>query len=280
MILTADDYGISNAVSAGIEELAAAGRLSATSCMVTFPEWSKLARRLGPLRGQIAIGLHVNLTAGHPLGPMPIFAPGGVLPTVGDAIRAAARRAVDTSEIEAEVGRQLDTFAQHAGFVPDYLDGHQHVHAMSGLRNGVLAALAKFDTARAMLVRDPSDSLVRIARRGLYARKAIGVSALAFGFAKAAGSAGFAVNSGFSGFSKFDLATPFGRELKAAFSACGPRHLAMCHPGHVDAVLATRDSVTVRREQEYATLMAAEGLAERLWRPDRGRANIWDQANA
>ena len=279
VILCADDYAISEGVSAGIEELVAAGRLSATSCMVTFPEWPSLARRLGRLRDRIAIGLHVNLTVGAPLGPTPKLAPGGTFPKIGDVIRAAALRAVDANEVEAEVGRQLEAFTQHAGFAPDFLDGHQHVHAPSIVRAGVLAALGTFARGRTMLVRDPSDSFTRIVRRRLFMRKAIGISVLAFGFARAVRAGGFALNNGFSGFSKFDPSSPYGRELEAAFTACGPRHLTMCHPGHADAVLATRDGVTARREQEFAALMAAEGLAGRLWHPDRRSPNIWDAAD-
>jgi chitin disaccharide deacetylase len=276
VILCADDYAISDGVSAGIEELAEAGRLSAISCMVTFPEWAKLAARLGRLRGRIAVGLHLNLTVGPPLGAMPFLAPDEVFPAIGSMIGKSARGAIDFGEVERETARQLDAFAQATGFAPDFLDGHQHVHALPGVRKGVLTALA----GRAILVRDPSDTLTRIVCRKMFAKKAMSVSALAFGFGKAARAAGFTASDGFSGFSEFDPASPYARELEAAFTACGPRHLTMCHPGHADTVLAARDGVTVRREQELAVLMAAEGLTARLWRPDRSHENIWGRSNA
>lgn len=275
VILCADDYGISGAVSAAIEELAEAGRLSATSCMVTFPEWPVLARRLASLRGRIAIGLHLNLTVGAPLGEMPAFAPGGAFPVMSSVIGLALRGSIDAAEIERETARQLKAFTEAAGFAPDFLDGHQHVHALPRVRNGVLAALAGLP----LLVRDPSDDLARIIRRKMFAKKAMSVSTLAFGFAKSVRAGGFVVNDGFSGFSDFDPASPYARELEAAFTACGIRHLAMCHPGHVDAALATRDSVTARREEEFTVLMAAEGLTERLWRPDRSHETIWSVAS-
>jgi len=275
VILCADDYGISEGVSAGIAELALAGRLSATSCMVTFPEWPTLARRLGGLRGRVAIGLHLNLTVGAPLGAMPAFAPGGAFPVISSVIGLALRGSIDAAEIEREAARQLGAFADATGFAPDFLDGHQHVHALPGVRKGMLAALAGLP----VLVRDPSDTLARIIRRRMFAGKAMTLSALALGFGKAARAAGFSVNAGFSGFSDFDPSSPYARELEAAFTACGPRHLTMCHPGHADAALAARDSVTARREEEFAAVMAAGGLTERLWRPDRSRADIWSDAN-
>ena len=279
VILCADDYGISPAVSAGIAELAAAGRLSAMSCMVTFGEWPDLAQRALALRPQIAIGLHLNLTVGSPLGPLPHLAPTGQLPTAGGLIGAAARGAIDASEIKAEVVRQLDAFSQAAGFLPDFLDGHQHVHAIAGVRKGVLSALRNLPNGAGLLVRDPSDTLARMTSRKMFLGKALTVSALAAGFAKAVRAAGMTVNEGFSGFSDFDPGSPYARELEAAFTACGPTHLAMCHPGHADAVLAGRDRVTERRQQEWDGLLAAEGLEQRLWRPDRARANIWETAD-
>ena len=276
MILCADDYAISDAVSAGIEELAGAGRLSATSAMVTFPEWHLLAARLATIRAQIAIGLHLNLTVGAPLGPMPKLAPSGTLPSIGALSLTGGRGGTDTAEIAAEVTRQLDQFTQHTGFAPDFIDGHQHAHVLPGVRKGVLAALRMFAGAGQMLIRDPSDDLARIVKRGLCRTKAMQVAALAMGFGKAVRSAGLNTNAGFSGFSEFSSQTPYARELEAGFTEPGPQHLMMCHPGYVDGVLAQRDSVTERREQEFAALMAAGGLKQRLWFPDRSRANLWE----
>lgn len=279
VILCADDYAISDTVSAGIEELASAGRLSATSCMVTFPEWPRLAQHVAKLSGQIAIGLHVNLTAGTPLGPMPHLAPGGTFPAVGTLIVSAARRTIDVEEIELEVRRQLDAFGQATGFQADFLDGHQHVHAVPGVRAGVLAAAHELTQSGALLLRDPTDGVSRIVRRKTFITKALSVSAIGFGLAKAARLAGFVTNEGFSGFSDFNPSSPYSCELEASLTACGPKHLTMCHPGHADDVLAKRDSVTARREQEFTALMAAEGLTDRLWHPDRRKVNIWGAAN-
>ena len=82
IILTADDYAMTDGVSRAIEDLARARRLSATSAMVTMPGWREAAPRIAALRGEIAIGLHLNLTVGAPLGPMPKLAPDGIFPSL------------------------------------------------------------------------------------------------------------------------------------------------------------------------------------------------------
>ena len=69
-ILCADDFAMSRGISDGILALAEAGRLSATSAMVNQPRWAEDAPRAVALRDRFALGLHLNLTFGAPLGAM------------------------------------------------------------------------------------------------------------------------------------------------------------------------------------------------------------------
>ena len=75
--LCADDYAMTPAVSRGILEALEAGSLSATSAMTNAPSWATSARALRPHAEHADIGLHLNLTAGAPLAPMPAGAPPG-----------------------------------------------------------------------------------------------------------------------------------------------------------------------------------------------------------
>ena len=81
------------------------------------------------------------------------------------------------------------------------------------------------------------------------------ISTLGGGLARQLRQAGLPSNSGFSG--AYDLgaasssiATVFARFLRSA----GERHLVMCHPGHSDALLAARDTMTTAREAELSFL--------------------------
>lgn len=76
--LCADDYGLSYGVSLGILEAIAAGRLTGVSALVTGSRWPTMGRELVRRAADADIGLHLNLTLGSPLGPMPKFAPKGV----------------------------------------------------------------------------------------------------------------------------------------------------------------------------------------------------------
>jgi predicted glycoside hydrolase/deacetylase ChbG (UPF0249 family) len=287
VILVADDFAISDGVSRGIEELAAAGRLSATSAIVTLPTWMAAGgghgARLARLRDRIAIGLHLNLTLGVPLGSMPRVVADGRLPAHPGLLRMSLSGGLDANEIGAEILRQLEAFEREAGHPPDYLDGHQHVHALPVVRSALLKALETYDPQRRMLVRDPADRVRSIVTRGTGVAKALVISTVAAGFGAMIRKAGYRTNLGFAGVSSFDERTPYAAELAAFFRAPGSRHLVMCHPGHPDDALAALDPVVRRRRQELDAIMTAPGLDAAIWRltrdPASGRAD-WPSPEA
>jgi chitin disaccharide deacetylase len=277
-ILCADDYAMTLGISDGIDELAAAGRLSATSVMVTTPHWPSFGPRVAKLREQVAVGLHFNLTLGRALGPMPQLAPLGRFGAVGAIIKLGFRGRIAEPEVAAELGRQLNLFRQVSGRWPDFIDGHQHVHALPGVRTAFLGCVKQIPWPSPPLIRDPADTLAAIRARGAAPAKSLLLAGLARGFGHDVRVAGFPTNDGFSGASAFNQRVDFAAELARFLKSPGGRHLVMCHPGHVDAELAGLDPVVGRREQEFAAIAAFPGLVERLWHPVRqadGAINWW-----
>lgn len=257
--LCADDYGYRPGVSARIRDLAASGRISATSALVTFADWPQAAAQVATLRRHVDVGLHVNLTEGAPLGPMPRLAPHGRFQGLGHLVLAALSGPLDPGEIAAEVERQFAAFSSQAGSAPDFVDGHQHAHALPGIRDVVIAASAR---AGVRLVRDPADAFGRILRRGAAPAKALAIAALARGFGRAANDHGLLTNDGFGGV--YDLGPSANlRRLFAQFVVePGRRHLVMCHPGDDDAT-STADPIAPARRHE-AEFLARGGFAEVL----------------
>jgi predicted glycoside hydrolase/deacetylase ChbG (UPF0249 family) len=268
ILLCADDYALTEGVARAVGELAAARRISATSALVTTPHWPAMAQRLVVHRGRIAVGLHLNLTLGGPLGAMPRFAPRGLFPKRHAVIARALSRLLPRREIRAEIERQLDAFERHLRFAPDHIDGHEHMHALPGIRGCLFAVVGRRYPGLKPLIRDPSDSWSAIRGRGAPG-KAMAVAALASGFAAGAARRGIPTNRGFSGFSRFDVEEPYAQELERALREPGQRHIVMCHPGHPDAELAAIDPVVERRRMEYEVLMRDASLVERVWRPSR-----------
>ena len=269
IILCADDYALSEGVSRAVGELAAARRLSATSVLVTTRHWPAAAARLAVHRGRLSVGLHLNLTLGHPLGHMPGLARAGTFPGRNALLARALLGLLGTAEIQGEIERQLEAFEKGVGFPPDHIDGHEHVHVLPGVRTALLAAVSRRYRVTPPLIRDPTDRWPAIFARGTPRIKALGVAALALGFASAARACGIPTNQGFSGFSSFDVGEPYAQELARALREPGPRHIVMCHPGHVDDELGGIDAVVERRRMEYDALMRDLLLPERIWRPTR-----------
>jgi len=136
LILCADDYGLGPAVDRGILALAAQRRLSALSCIVTAPRWASAGLALRDCRA--ATGLHFNLTEGQPLSEAlrehwPRFPGLASLMTQAFVGRLPAALA---DEFQA----QLQRFIATVGRAPHFIDGHQHVHALPGVRPIALAA--------------------------------------------------------------------------------------------------------------------------------------------
>jgi predicted glycoside hydrolase/deacetylase ChbG (UPF0249 family) len=258
--LCADDYGLSHAVSAGILKALEAGRLTAVSVLTNGPRWPamgrELAREMARHEFDADVGLHFNLTLGRPLAAMPTFAPDGKFPPVSAVIRAALKGKLPMDEIRAEIDRQFDRFVAVMERAPDHVDGHQHVHALPGVRAALLDAMEARGLAGKAWLRNAGDGLCRIAVRGGEARKALAVRSLSAGFKREAARRGFTVNDGFAGFSSFDPGRDYAAQFSAYLRAPGRRHLIMCHPGHVDEELRQLDPVTITREQELAFLLS------------------------
>ena len=264
LVLCADDFALSDGVSRAIVALAAAGRISATGAMTNRPHWRPWSHEIAGHADRIDIGVHLNLTLGEPIAPMPRLCPSGSFPALSVVIRAAMLSGDVRAEIRAETARQIDAFEQAMGRRPDFLDGHQHVHAMPGVRRPVIEELIsraspktgtdEYAGPHVPYVRDPSDSIAAIRARGVAVRKALLISGLAAGFGRAVRAAGLATNQGFSGISPFDPARDFAADMRRFLVMPGQRHLVMCHPGHVDDVLRRLDPVVESRETEFAVL--------------------------
>jgi chitin disaccharide deacetylase len=248
--LCADDFGLADGVSRGIVELAQMGRLSATGAMTNMPGWQRAAGDLKPLKGRIAVGLHLNLTTGSPLRPMPQLAPTGIFPTLRTLLPKTLKRQLPAEEVAREIERQLDAFLEVHGEPPAFVDGHQHVHVLPVIRPALIGVLTERGYAGRVWLRDPSDRTAAILRRPIGRSKALIVKTLSGDFARAAHAAGFRTNEGFSGFAPLNLSVSASRVFEEAFSKLGPRPLVMCHPGYLDDELRALDPAVESRVEE------------------------------
>lgn len=258
ILVCADDYGLAPGVSSAIAGLIATRRLSATSCMSGLGDW----RRAAPeLRAVVAaapadVGLHLTLTDHRALGPGAGLADRGRLPPLGRLLRQALARRLPQASVRDEVRAQLDAFEDAWGDAPDYIDGHQHVHLLPGVREAVVEEVLRRYPAGRVWLRDCVESPRRIRQRGLAMPKALFIAALGLPLRRLARAHALPANDGFSGLHDFGSGPDFGAKMRRFLAVPGPRPLVHVHPGRVDATLQACDSLTTPREAELAYLAA------------------------
>jgi predicted glycoside hydrolase/deacetylase ChbG (UPF0249 family) len=246
LILCADDYALAPGVSRAIRELAAAGRLNATSVMTPGPDLGTEAERLKAAAPPgFAIGLHVTLTGG--LTPLTQPRLMRFWPDIAPLMAGAFLRRIDRNAVAGEIEAQFQAFAKAFGGAPDFVDGHQHAHLLPGIRNLVLdAVLRHAPHAWVRQCRGP-----RGAGRGA---KGQVIAALSGGLKRAAAARGIPTNPAFSGAYDFAQAERFPAIFPTFLRGLPDGALVMVHPGHVDEVLRRVDPIHDPREVELAYL--------------------------
>lgn len=142
IVLCADDYGQNQAISAGILSLARNGHLSATSCMTAASHWPDAARELRNTTPDIDIGLHFTLIDEPFIDSQSLGYDGGSATGLSALIRAAYLKRLDQSAIIQAFNSQIDRFIEHLGRLPDFIDGHQHIHQLPVVRDALLEVCA------------------------------------------------------------------------------------------------------------------------------------------
>jgi len=251
--LCADDYGISPSVNAAIRELILRGRINATSVMTAAPNLTEndeadALEMLNSGEKRAALGLHVTLTA--PFAPLSAdYSPlrAGVFPPLNEMMRLSLARRLQGDRLGIEIATQLRAFVSAFGHLPDFVDGHQHVHLFPQVRDAVLKVVA--EAAPDAWVRQCGRA--RSGRR-LRDRKALVLDILSQGFRRKARRLGIATNPGFAGAYDFNAKGDFAKTFPRFLAGLPDGGLIMCHPGFVDAELERLDPLTTQREREFA----------------------------
>ena len=250
-VLCADDFGFTAGVSEGILDLAAKHRLSAVGCMMTQQATRDGAAALEKHRDKVAIGVHLVLT------DMQALTPGlRQLPGIGALTRAALKDALPKADIKHELARQLEAFVQSFGRVPDFIDGHHHVHQLPGVRGMLLDLIIERFPGELPSVRSCTERPSRIFKRRVSPFKAAAVGVFGAALRRDAEALNLHVNNGFSGIYDFSGRVPYGDLFDRFTDGLRPGALVMCHPGKVDNELRALDSVTDQREAELSYFLS------------------------
>lgn len=255
VVVCADDYGLSQGIDRAIERLLAAGRLGAVSCLVNAPRWADDGPALASHAGTASLGLHFNLSEGEPLSPA-LARHWPRLPPLSRLLLDAALHRLPAAAIAAEFDAQWQRFVDVIGRQPRHVDGHQHVHALPGVREHLVARLRTL--ALPPVVRDTAGLL----GPGGQLKRAVIAAAGGRGLRRLLDDAGLLRNAALAGAYGFEPGD-YGARMRGWLAALPARGgWLFCHPGEPGPDLPS-DPIAAARSREAAYL-AGPGFADDL----------------
>jgi len=204
--------------------------------------WQPLLGRVDARR--VDVGLHLDLTE----RPLTVAAR-----PLKQVIAASLTGTIDRRSTRHEIDAQLDAFEQAMGRAPAFVDGHQHVHQLPGVRQALLDALSQRYAGALPWLRSTRSGAGGTGQSLGDAIKARGIETLgARGFAGSASRLGFGLNGRLWGVYDFrGDADRYLARMHAWLSASRTGDLFMCHPSMADSAT---DVIAIARRTEFAVL--------------------------
>ncbi len=250
VLLCADDFAGAAEDCAPIVELLEAGRLSAVSCFATTPVWRHAGAMLRRVARPPLLGLHFNLTKRF----------GRPAQSLAEWIARGVTRRFDRRSVRLALETQFAEFAAVIGRQPDFLDGHEHVHALPGIREVVHEFVTEVREHWPLKVRALSPPFGRTDA----AFKRWVIQRLAAGAERAAGAdSGRWLNRAFAGDYSLRPGAPFAELLEDWLRSAPQGGLIMCHPGNADA--ARRLELDTLRAPAFGEILARHGISLDPW---------------
>ena len=156
LVVNADDFGMSPAVSRGILRAHRDGVVTSTSLLGNCDDMGEAFALLAGAPG-LGVGVHLSLVGGRPVAAAHAVrtltdGEGGFFTRAQDLLVPLARGKIDVAEIELEFEAQVQR-VRDAGITPDHLDTHRHLgfvpavgraleavarrHGIAGIRSAV-----------------------------------------------------------------------------------------------------------------------------------------------
>lgn len=269
LIVNADDFGLTEQVSRGILDAHREGIVTSATLMANggaFDAAVSMSRRAP----RLGIGVHLNLTQGHPVSPalsIPslVDARGRFDWSPGRLLRGIVTRQVDLADVETELRAQI-TKIFRAGISPTHLDGHKHVHVLPGVSEIVIALAQEFSIPSVRCPQEEVPGFEGLLRTGLNFGMAAAkqylvgraVSAFAWRFKEKLEEAGLLFPAHFYGLTQTGFLDARSVQDILGRLPEGVSEL-MCHPGYLDADLVQADTrLLAQREVEIRALTAPQ----------------------
>lgn len=249
--LCADDFGQDPLINEAVLNLFDLQRLSATSVLVEAPFVRSFHQEIQEAHKRgLQVGLHFNLT-------LPFAsASRDHIRSLNAWIVSSQFRFNTTELILVALQKQLSLFEDTFGWLPDYIDGHQHVHQFPGIRETLIAeVIRRYPPDQVPWIRN---TVLPTASASLPKKFKCNVLNLLGGqrFLQQLQAAKIATNQGFLGVYDFDQPTEeqYQQLMLAWLSIAKDNTLIMCHPA---TGVVLDDAIGTQRPIEYRYFKSA-----------------------
>lgn len=253
MIVCADDFGISQSVSDGIIELLSMERLTAVSCMLNYDKnIDNQMVKLINYKSNCDIGLHLNLTSGRPLtngldSSSGLVDQRGSFLSFNKLLKNVLTNRVNTSILFNEIEKQLNFFALLTNFLPNFIDGHQHVQQLPIIRDVLLELCAKIYKNNKFYLRVGTFPLRQAIVNNLSLRMIIGsvsIDLFAKRYNQMIKSRKILCNNNLLGYHNYNSEERFEDVFSKYLTLVSSNNdIFFMHPGYIDDDLISRDSL-------------------------------------
>ncbi|MBK2094006.1 ChbG/HpnK family deacetylase [Francisella philomiragia] len=146
IIICADDFGMSQNINNAIVELLKKNIINATSCMTNMPEFKQGISELKRIyNNSINVGIHLNLTEGTPFTEAKSLVSNDSFIPVSKLLIKSQLRFIKYKDVYNELKYQIKYFIDNWGNLPDFIDGHQHVHHFPIIRKALVSLYKEFN---------------------------------------------------------------------------------------------------------------------------------------
>jgi hopanoid biosynthesis associated protein HpnK len=257
LVVNADDFGISRGVNRGIIEAHRDGLVTSASLMPNLPAAEDALTR-ATICPDLGLGLHLTLTAGHPLTPpdqIPTLVDSdGQFFVLGTLLARLSLGQVRADDLSRELTAQVE-WALRRGVRPSHLDSHHHAHTHPRVAPIVVALAREYqiDWVRCPVEQGPGPGLLRLSAKD--AARTVAISTFGLMTRVLVRRAGLRTTRQFRG---IGLGMGFREpDLLATLQALPPGLTElMTHPGHPDDELARVTVFSDGRDRELAALTA------------------------
>ena len=252
--ICADDFGITENVSSAIIKLIKKKRITETSCIVISNSFKNDLKTLISYQNKIGIGLHLTLTDFKAFNRLKSLTINNEMPSFNKLLKSSIIKKIVPKEIEKEINFQIDVFENSLGFLPNFIDGHQHVHQLPIVRDCLIKVIKERYSENLPWIRNSYDEIFKILKRNVSILKAISIGLFGKKLKMTVKTNHIKSNDGFSGIYSFSNKISYENLFKKFILDIKNNHLLMVHPGHSDEKLSKIDPVTTSRDIEYEFL--------------------------